>query len=344
MKQKKWRILVLVAMLALSGCSKTKNDQEDKTKTTSIYETKDMKLDTNVMAVGEEEVTLNEILFYVYQIKSAYDKSLFTKVWDFKWDEEKSVEGYAKDEILEEITQIKIICQQAKKQKCELTEEESNEAKVKAKEFVEALPEEAAEYHLTESLVEKIYQEHALAKKMYDVVAGTVDTNISDEEAKQVTIGYLLVRTSGVDKNGNEVNLSEEQIKSAKKRAATLQKQAKKQSDFVSFAQGNSDDETVEMTFSHNNGPEKFIDIAFSMEQNQVSDVIETEEGFYILCCLAPYDEAKTLEYKERVIVDRETEAFSKAYQTWKKEYKMVASSTLLDQIPFDLEPLIYNE
>lgn len=337
MKKGKWRILVLAAMLALSGCSKIKDNQEDKQKATSVYETKDMKLGTNVMAVGEEEVTLNELLFYIYQIKSAYDGSLTTDVWNFKWNEEETIESYAKEEILEEIAQIKVICQQAKKEKCELTEEESNEAKVKAKDYVKALPSDASEYHLTDSLVEKIYLEHALAKKMYDVVAGTVDTNISDEEAKQVTIGYILVRTSGMDKNGNEVNLNEEQIKSAKKRAVTLQKQAKEQSDFVTFAQGNSDDETVEMTFSHNNGPGKFIDIAFSMEQNQVSDVIETEEGFYILCCLAPYDEAKTIEYKEKVIRERETEAFSKAYQTWKKEYKTVASSTLLDQISFDL-------
>lgn len=337
MNRKKWKVLVLVAMLALSGCSKIQNNQTDESKVTSIYETKDMKLDTNVMAVGDEEVTLNELLFYIYQIKSAYDGNLTTDVWNFQWDGGQTIESYAKDEILEEITQIKVICQQAKKENCELTEEESNEAKVKADDYVDALPEEAAEYHLTKSLVEKIYQEHALAKKMYDVVAGTVDTNISDEEAKQVSIGYILVRTSGVDKNGNEVNLNKEQIKSAKKRAVAIQKQAKEQEDFVAFAQGNSDDETVEMTFSHNNGPEAFLDIAFSMEQNEISDVIETEEGFYILCCLAPYDEAKTTEYKENVILYREKEAFSKAYQTWKKEYKAVASSTLLNQISFEL-------
>lgn len=337
MNQKNWRVLAFVTILALSGCSKIENNQADKPKTTSIYETNHMKLDTNVMAVGDEEVTLNELLFYIYQIKSAYDGNLTTDVWNFQWSEDQTIESYAKEEILKEITQIKVICQQAKKEGCELTEEEMNEAKVKADNYADALPEEASEYHLTKPLVEKIYQEHALAKKMYDVVAGTVDTNISDEEAKQVSIGYILVRTSGMDKNGNEVKLTEEQIKSAGKRAAALQKQAKKQKDFLEFAQGNSDDETVEMTFSHNNGPKEFLDIAFSMEQDEVSDVLETEEGFYIICCLAPYDEAKTTEYKEKVILDRETEAFSKAYQKWKEEYKVVVSSTLLNQISFEL-------
>lgn len=35
---------------------------------------------------------------------------------------------------------------------------------------------------MTRDLVSKIYKEHALAKKMYDVVSGTIDTNVSDEE------------------------------------------------------------------------------------------------------------------------------------------------------------------
>lgn len=226
MRQKRWRILILAAMLVLAGCSNGKNGNGNKTDATSVYETKNMKLNTNVMAVGEEEVTLNEWLFYMYQIKSAYDGSLTTDVWNFKWNGEESIESYAKEEILKEITQIKVICQQAKVEQCVLTEEESNEAKVKAKEYVEALPDDATEYNLTESLVEKIYLEHALAKKMYDVVAGTVDTNVTDE--------------------------------------------------------------------------------------------------------------GKTLEDKEKMILERETEAFSKAYQSWKKDYKVVVSSTLLDQIPFD--------
>ena len=76
-------------------------------------------------------------------------------------------------------------------------------------------------------MVEKIYQEHALAKKMYDVVAGTVDTYVSDEEAK-------------------------------------------------------------------------------------------------------------TTEEKEEVIKQRETKAFKEAYANWKENYKIVVSSTLLDQISFD--------
>lgn len=183
MKSKKVCAIGLACLVALSatGCS-TEQKSGNETKVTSSFETKDMKLDTNVMAVGEEEVTLNEMLFYVYQLKGTYDGSLTSDVWKFQWNDEQSIEGYAKDEMVKEIAQIKVICQQAEKQNCQLTEEEANEAAVEAASYVDGLTDSAKDYHLTKELVEKVYKEHALAKKMYDVVAGTVDTNIEDSE------------------------------------------------------------------------------------------------------------------------------------------------------------------
>lgn len=225
--RRKWGILALTAMLALSGCTNVDTTGTYEPGATSAYETENMKLSTNIMVVGEEEVTLNEMLFYFYQVKAAYDGKLTVGVWNFQWGEEKTIGSYAKEDVLNEITQIKVICQQAKKEGCALTEEETNEAIVNADQYVSELPEEAKEYHLFKELVEKVYKEHALAKKMYDVVAGTVDTTISAEEAD-------------------------------------------------------------------------------------------------------------TTESKEKVILERETAAFSKAYQGWKKNYKVQVSSTLLDQIPFD--------
>lgn len=230
MRYKKWCAVGLAVFMAISvtGCSKNTSNHEEE-QISSVYETEDMKLDTNIMAVGEEEVTLNEMLFYVYQLKATYDGSLTSEVWNFKWDENETIESYAKDEMLKEIAQIKIICQQAEKEECQLSEEEANEAAVKAGTYVASLPERAKDFHLTKELVGKIYQEHALAKKMYDVVAGTVDTQVSD-------------------------------------------------------------------------------------------------------------DEAKTTEEKEKIIKERETKAFKEAYAAWKENYKIVVSTTLLDQISFDDE------
>lgn len=329
--KKRWIVLAMAVLLSLGGCS----GQEDthKEKATSVYETADMSLDTNIMAVGNKEITLNEFLFYVYQAKTAYDNGMTSSVWDFKWNDTQTIGEYTKEQILTEIAQIKVICIQAEEEGYALTEEESNEAQVMAKQYVQSLPESAKEYNLTEELVGNIYKEHALGKKMYDVVAGTVDTTISDEEANQITVGCIRVLTSGTDRNGNEVNLSQDQIKSAKQRAKSLLKQAKEQEDFIVYAQTVSDVKEVEMSFSKVTGEPELVETAFSMSKGDISDVIEVSNGFCILYCKETYDEEKTIEYKEAIIHDREIQAFSQEYEKWSKKCKIVASQTLLDQI-----------
>lgn len=187
MKRRKWLALPVAAALALSitACGGQEAVEDAKMYgegVDSAFETEDMQLETCIMAVGEEEVSLNEMLFYVYQLKVSYDGSMTNQIWNYKYNDKETVGDYSKEELVKEIAQIKIICQEAENQGYSLTEEEANEATVEADAFVEELPDSAKEYHLTKKLVEKIYKEHALAKKMYDVVGGTIDTKISDEE------------------------------------------------------------------------------------------------------------------------------------------------------------------
>ncbi len=236
MKRKKWLALPLVAVLILGitacgGQQTVENAKMYGEGADSVFETKDMQLETCVMAVGEDEVSLNEILFYVYQLKSSYDGSMTSQVWKYEYKDGETIGDYSKEELVKEIAQIKIICQEAENQGYSLTEEETNEAVVEADVFVEELPKGAKEYHLTKKLVEKIYKEHALAKKMYDVVGGTIDTKVSDEE---------------------------------------------------------------------------------------VADAQDPDAE------------------KERILVEREQEAFEESYKQWKNKYEIVVSETLLDQIQMD--------
>lgn len=187
MKRRKWLGLPLVAALTFSiiGCGGQQTVENPKMYgegVDSVFETENMQLETCIMAVGEDEVSLNEILFYVYQLKSAYDGTMTSQVWDYEYKDGENIGDYSKEELVKEIAQIKIVCQEADNQGYSLTEEETNDAVVQADVFVEELPDDAKEYHLTKKLVEKIYKEHALAKKMYDVVGGTIDTKVSDEE------------------------------------------------------------------------------------------------------------------------------------------------------------------
>ena len=53
-------------------------------------------------------------------MKERYETGFGEEIWDFSWNEEKNFGEYAKEEIIENITQIKIIVQQAEKENVEL--------------------------------------------------------------------------------------------------------------------------------------------------------------------------------------------------------------------------------
>ena len=110
-KWKKGIALGMAVLLAFGGtaCGK-KQDTSKKTEKTTTFESSDMKMDTCIMAVGDEEVTLNEMLFYVYQLKSEYDGALTPEVWQYAYEKDKTIEGYSKEQLVDEIAQIKLNC------------------------------------------------------------------------------------------------------------------------------------------------------------------------------------------------------------------------------------------
>lgn len=327
---------MLFCIVFSSNACRKKEASQTAAEKVAHNEKKALELDTVIMAVGEAEITYQEVLFYMYEVKANYEQGLTSDLWNYNIGENETIGTYAKDKIIEEITQVKIICAQAAKQGYELTEEERNEAAVQADAYVTRLSKEDQEtYHLTKELVEKIYIEHALAEKTYNIVAGEVDTMISDADAKQISIAGITIITNGEDRNGIAIQMTPEEKEAAGKRAKSLLKEAKKSENFVIFAENNSDDSKVERTFGREDGPTDYVNEAFALKTGEMSGVIEKQNAYYILYCINDYDEESTLKRKEELIKEREIKAFQEAYEKWSAAYKTVVSTTLWDKIMF---------
>lgn len=290
-----------------------------------------------LMVVGNESVTYEEAFAYVYMLKQQYEPAMGGDIWDFQMGDGVDFESYAKDQIVDLIMQVKIICQQGEKLDIHLTEDEIWEAKNMAVRFMETVSEEdAAEYRLSEELMAGVYEDHILAEKVYEIVTNEVDTNISDAEAKQVTVQYLMVMTKGVDVNGNKVDMNEEEQKQAKKEAKALYKKAKElTTNFYAFAETNTDASEVEITFGENNMPEDFGEAAMALKTDQMSKLITGNNGYYIIYCVNDYDEDATMAKKEAIIAERKDELFRQKYLEWSERIKMVISTAVWDAIEF---------
>ena len=191
-----------------------------------------------------------------------------------------------------------------------------------------ATQQDKQEYYLSVQSLSDIYEENALADKMFYVATDDVDNNISDEEAKQIKIQYLEVITNGTNASGKKVELNEKEKVTALKRVQQLKTQLTQADDFLTFAKANTDAADAELTIGRDTTKlsKEAIDAAFALEKGQTSDVITGSDGYYIIKCIENNDTDDTQAKKEEIIASRQTKMFKKKYAQWLKNYDIKIS------------------
>jgi peptidyl-prolyl cis-trans isomerase C len=116
-------------------------------------------------------------------------------------------------------------------------------------------------------------------KKFYD------DNPAQFEEAETVRVSHILLSTKDLD---TKVELSDEKKAAKKKLAEELVKRARGGEDFAKLVKQYSEDpgskdKGGEYKFPRGQMVKEFEDTAFSLQTNQVSDVVTTQYGYHII-------------------------------------------------------------
>lgn len=310
--------IMLGTALLLSGCSKKEKGVE--------LETGDISENSVVMLVGDDPVRFHEIHAYCYFLKCQYEGSFGEELWEYPLGESETIGDRAKQEVVNMITQLKIISATAQAQGVELTADEKDEALRHAEELIEkASQKDVKEYSLNVQQISEIYQENALANKMFYIATDEADTNVSDEEARQVSIQCLQVMTEGINRNGMEVSMDEEAKQEALKRAERLREEAEKADDFLGFAEKNTDASQTEWMVGKDTEQleDVVVEEALRLASGEMSQIVEGEQGYYILYCVSEQDEEATYAKKEEIIAKRQTEMFMGKYSEWMQQKKV---------------------
>lgn len=312
-------VLAMAAVTAvagsLTGCSFRNREVK--------LETGDISDHSVVMLVGDESVRFSEIKNYCYFLKCQYEGSFGEKLWEYPLGTSETIGDQAKQEIVNMITQVKIISSTAREQNVVLTADEQDEALQQAEELINnATEEDKEEYSLNVQEISEIYKENALANKMFYVATDDANTSVSDAEARQMLLQYMLIMTKGTDRNGIEISMDTETRAEAMERAKRLQKEAAGAEDFLALAEQNTDASQTEVTIGRGTDllERNITDAALSMKTGEVSGVIEGEQGYYILYCVSEQDEDATRQRKEEIIGERQTAMFMEKYAQWMQD------------------------
>ena len=281
--------MVLIVMLLCSGC---------KGKTQIILTTP--LGDNELFRIGDEVCTVEEAKVFLTTTQNQYETLIQPDMWDKDFGG-MSLEEYVKESILSQLTQIKSMALMAEERKVTLDESETKAISAAAKEYYQSLTAEELSYlGITVEQVENLYTQYALAEKLYEEVTADVDTEVSDDEARSITVQQKYIPKTNTD---------------AKTKATEAhEKVMAEDADFEAIALTYNEDGETEAVYRKGSAEVALENVVFSLDINQISEVVEGESGYYIVKCISTMDYEATQANKLVLAEQRKKEAFSEAY------------------------------
>lgn len=263
--------------------------------------------------IGTSTCTTPEIMIYLTTFYNQYSDTYGQEMWHYDFGGV-SLEEHVKDVVLSKMAQIKIMNLMAKDRGIMLDAQEEQKVKDAAAHYHENLGKELkSKEGISLKVAETVYGEYALANKVYDSITESADMEISDDEARTVTVQVIYLKNWKL-KNNEKTVLSEVEKKQVLANAGNILNRIESGEDFEMLAAQFSDDNQLVKNYARGVADAALEEVLFSMDEGDVSDVIETDEGYYIVKCISTMDYKATQDNKLVLAEQRKKEAFSQAY------------------------------
>lgn len=267
-----------------------------------------------IFKIGSSACTRAEIMVYLTTFYRQFASAYGTEMWDYDFGGI-SLENHVKDIVLSKMVQIKIMNIMAADRKITLSTEEEAKAAAAAQEYYGALTETLkSEEKITEDVVLKVYQEYMLANKVYQSITQSAEMEISDDEARTVTAQIIYFKNWKI-KNNEKVAMSESELQNVKSTAQKVLSQVREGENFEGLALQYGDGKQVKKSFARGSVEPAFEELLFSLNTGEISDVLDLEDGYYIVKCISTMDYEATQQNKLVLAEQKKEEAFEKAYE-----------------------------
>lgn len=301
-------MMSLLLMMGLTGCESINKD-------TKIVLTTGFTKD-EIFRIETASCYKKEVMVYLTNLQNQYEQVYGTEIWQQEQDGV-TIEQSVKESVLVELAQIKTMNLMAEKYGVSLTETEQEAVNEAAKVYFESLTgaeKDALDVNL--DTIRQLYREYALANKVYEYMIKDINPEISDDEARTVVLQQILLRF-GRQSGTGEAEVSDQQKSYAYARAREALKQIEAGEDFDVVATRYNEAEESTVSIGKGKTSAAYEEAAFQLAGGEISGIIETEEGYYILKCVSTLNREETDLNKVKIVEERKKEAFSKEYDSY---------------------------
>ncbi len=293
-----WLALFLVLLLTLNGC-KTILPMVSGEETDEFY-------------------TRPQIMIVAATERNRYQQVYTDQIWNVVMDDGNTFEAYLLNQVRSFLENLKIMNLLARNQGISLTSAEKDRLRSLTDVYYNGLSDKDIAYMgIAREDVETMYQEYYLANKVVGELTKGVDLEVSDSEAKVITVRMI-------------------QISSPEAAEAVYRRISQENADFLSVARETSEGEQIELSLGRGELPEAAEEAAFSLEAGELSPVTSGGDGwFYIFQCVSDYDAEATQMRKTRIYEERKNQVFQQIYSQFQAENEFQFSDEIWKDIHF---------
>lgn len=273
---------------------------------------------------GEPEVpepvsyTKAQIMIIATTERNRYEQVYTDRIWDAVMENGETFEEYLLNEIRVFMENLKTMTLLAQDRGITLSSGEQDKVRRLARNYYSGLSRAEIEYMgITEEDVAIVYQDYYTANKVVEELTAGVDLEVSDSEAKVISIRRVCLP----DRETAE---------------ALRGRLLEEGSDFGAEARSVTGSTPPEEKIWRGEEPALLEEAAFSLASGEISQVIQLEDGFYLVQCVSDYEMDATRERKTQIYKERKNWAFQQIYGQFQTEHKVSIPDEVWSEISFE--------
>jgi len=164
---------------------------------------------------------------------------------------------------------------------------------------------------ISEKDIKDMYENEAVASKVYKSIVSKTDDEVSDEEARVMDAVIITFAYSSSDK------------------AKKAEKELKDGNDIQIVAKKYSTDKKTSVVISKDSWPKEVVDAAFELENGKYSKPVKSGNNIYIIYCTSKFDKKKSEQNREKIISSRKQRVLDGIISAQnKKDYSSIDQDT----------------
>lgn len=262
--------------------------------------------------------TRSQMMVIALTERNRYEQVYTDRIWDAIMEDGDTFGRYLLGQVRTFLENMKTMTLLAKDREISLSSGESDRVRRVARNYYSSLSRSEIEYlGISEEDIVTLYEDYYIANKVVEVLTEGLDLEVSDSEAKVITIRLA--------ETGDRV-----------KAETVYGRMMEEGSDFSAVVRDVTGASPLERKLWRGEEPEALEEAAFNLASGEISPVVESDGMYYIIQCVNDYEMDATRERKTQIYKERKNWAFQQIYGQFENEHRVSISDEEWSQVTFE--------